>query len=74
MHFFQSSYKEVNVNEIVVLAICAEFYDNSNLNTPLLKKMLFLKLRNVHFAVKEKKKKQKSKNQSALAYRALMWY
>ena len=74
MHFFQSSYKEVNVNEIVVLEICAEFYDNYyNLNTPLLKKMLFLKLRNVHFAVKEKKK-QKSKNQSALAYRALKWY
>ena len=58
MHFFQSSYKEVNVNEIVVLAICAEFYDNYNLNTPLLKKMLFLKLRNVHFGVKEKKNKR----------------
>ena len=61
MHFFQPSYKEVNVNEILFLPICAEFYDNSNLNTPLLKKMLFLKLRNVHFAVKEKKKNKKAK-------------
>lgn len=70
MHFFQHSYKEVNVDEILLLAIWAEFYDNSNLNTPLLKKMLFLKLRNVHFAVKKKQNK-KAKTR---AYRILMGY
>ena len=63
MHFFQSSYKEVNVNEIVVLAICAEFYDNySNLNTPLLKKKyVIFETEECSFCSQRKKKTKEQK-------------